>query len=201
MKPVTSIQPDQYTDLNNRYFLMRHGRSLANAAGIILSRSGDGIDGWGLADGAERAINTSIDKTDFSGSPLIFSSPFKRALETAWIASQRLRSPEPIIIEALRERFFGTFEKAADTCYAEVWNADTADSDNRINGVESPLQVLNRLLEFISHLEFKYQRQTILFVSHGDPLDIILTHAAGLPVGCHRDIDSMQTAEIRLLSS
>jgi broad specificity phosphatase PhoE len=180
---------------------MRHGRSLANEEGIILSNLVDGTNGWGLAEGADIEIKQTLKNRVLPSDTLIFSSPFKRAHETALVAAANIGCTAPLLSKILRERFFGDLDKKGDYQYRTVWVDDAANPDNRLNGVESPADVLKRLLGLINETNSNYSGRTILFVSHGDPLNILLTHAAGIQLSRHMKIVGMKTAELRPLSS
>jgi len=186
-------------NLNNSYYLMRHGRSLANNAGIIISSLEDGSGGWGLAEGSLPDIRAALKGSGLSRDTVFFSSPFKRALETAWCAADYLSAEEVRIDKDLRERFFGDFEGTDDKNYHRVWQDDGKNPDNGNYGVESPRDVLYRLKNFIHRVDMFYSHRTICLVSHGDPLNILLTHTAGLGVEEHRNIVSMKTSELRPL--
>jgi probable phosphoglycerate mutase len=188
-------------NLNNRYFLLRHGRSLANEKGIILSNIRDGAEGWGLAEGSASEIRNSISGSTLPSDTVIFSSPFKRAFETALAAAEILECGEPQISDSLRERYFGAFDLGPDIRYKEVWTEDALNADNTKQGVESPSEVLRRIVNFLLETDRRYQRRTILFVSHGDPLNILLAASSGLGLTRHMETDTMKTAELRYLFS
>lgn len=178
---------------------MRHGRSLANEAGIIVSSLEEGSESWGLANGAEEQISTVIANSDLSGKIRIISSPFLRAKQTAEIVSRLLDTPSILVKEGLRERFFGQWDGTRDDFYQDVWAGDLGNPENRYGGVESPEDVLKRVLGVLNEIEKSEKSENILLVSHGDPLDILLAHADGLGPEEHRSIDCMKTAEIRPL--
>ncbi len=180
---------------------MRHGRSLANNAGIIISSLEDGSEGWGLAEGSSLNIRAALKGSGLPRDTVFFSSPLKRALETAWCAADFLSAGEVRIDKDLRERFFGDFEGTDDKNYHRVWQDDGNNPDNSNHRVESPRAVLLRLEKFILKVDRFYSHRSICLVSHGDPLNILLTHAAGLGVEEHRNIVSMKTSELRPLFS
>lgn len=183
----------------NRYFVLRHGRSLANVEGIIISNEPDGIEGWGLAPGSASDIKASFDGQDLPSDTVIFSSPFKRARETALVAAETLKCAPPQTAPSLRERFFGSLDKSSHSHYPTVWTDDALDAENNRLGVESPAEVLQRLSEFILETDSAYSGRTILLVSHGDPLNILLSSSGGSPLTSHMNNDSMKTAELRYL--
>jgi len=188
-----------FSSLKNRYYLLRHGRSLANQAGLIISSPLSGISGWGLAEGACSEVVRSLKNRDLPRDTVFYSSPFKRALETAECAAESIGSETIIEAPELGERFFGIFDEGEDIHYSRVWELDSGNPDNGSFGVESPRSVFRRLSEFIYRIDLQYDEKTLVLVSHGDPLDILLTAAAGKDISRHRDIETMKTAELRLL--
>ena len=54
--------PLKLPKLHNIYFVLRHGRSLANEEGIILSNSLDGISGYGLTDEGKSEVRNSSEE-------------------------------------------------------------------------------------------------------------------------------------------
>ena len=46
--------------LNNQYFALRHGESIANQKGLIVSSPENGIKGYGLSETGQTQINESV---------------------------------------------------------------------------------------------------------------------------------------------
>ena len=188
-------------NLRNRYFAMRHGHSLANQQGLIVSDPRNGVDGYGLSPRGREQVENSISNAGLDGQPMrIVSSDFRRALESARIAHRLLDTPTELVTDPrLRERFFGELELGTDTAYETVWQRDAVDADHRELGVESASSVMARVTGLVADLEADHADETFLLVSHGDALQILLTAFAGLDASTHRDIAHLQTAEIRAL--
>src|SRR5262245_11515089 len=111
---------ENVSKLNNRYILQRHGRSLANEQGIIISDPQVGTVAFGLvAEGrteARRSAGWLKSRRFFNrDKAIIFSSDFKRARETAEESRGVLGSEIDIVATpALRERNFGGLEQASN---------------------------------------------------------------------------------------
>ncbi len=185
--------------VKNHYVVMRHGQSLANLEKIIVSSPKNGISGYGLTDTGKAQAKASI--ASFQGldqNTRVYSSDFKRAKETAQIVAAHLASRNGIIyVPQLRERFFGDWELTGDENYPTVWHADAQGISPPPHGVESVDAVLKRIQALICHIESTHKNQTILFVSHGDPLQIFFTDLKGVSPSRHREIEHLETAEIR----
>ena len=186
-------------DLRNRYFVMRHGHSLANQRGIIVSDPANGVTEFGLSDAGRSQVEQrriSVERLD--SATRILSSDFRRALETAEILHRRLSCDPPLITDPrLRERHFGRLELGADTAYPDVWRHDEHDPDSRPHGAESANQVMARVTSLICEIEQRHRRETFLLVSHGDALQILLTAFARRSAAEHRRLPHLETAELR----
>ena len=189
----------KFKHLSNRYFVMRHGHSLANQKGIIVSRPQNGIDAYGLSDQGILQVNEAGGaNVQISQNPLIVSSDFRRARESAEIMHRLLECNAPVEFDKrLRERYFGDMELAADSGYESVWREDDNDPDNNLSGVESPNQVMQRVSALISEYEEKLSGRTLLLISHGDALQILQTAFSQQDASKHRQQQHLETAEIR----
>ena len=189
------------TKLANRYYAMRHGHSLANRRGIIVSRPENGRDGFGLSElGRSQVAEAIVASGGFDPSTLIISSDFSRAVESAQIAHEWLGCSTPLRLdERLRERDFGILELGSDDAYERVWYEDAANPDSEILGVESANSVMRRVTSLIADYETSHRDETFLLVSHGDALQLLQTAFLDLDASRHRSIDHLNTAEIRRL--
>jgi probable phosphoglycerate mutase len=187
--------------LNNRYFAVRHGNSLANQQGIIVSHPRNGVSGYGLSKTGRLQVIESVGREiRLDAATIVVSSDFRRARETAGIIHDLLNSESPPCIDQrLRERNFGELELGADNAYAGVWREDEIDADNHLRAVESPNQVMARVSELILDYESRCSEATVLLVSHGDALQILQTAFARQDASQHRRQRHLETAEIRLL--
>jgi broad specificity phosphatase PhoE len=189
------------TRLSNHYFVMRHGHSLANQQGIIVSRPENGVPGFGLSKRGESQVSTAIPPGSLLDmSTMIISSDFKRARESAEVIYKILKCETAIRSDVrLRERNFGSLELSTDDNYARVWNMDESNPDNQLLGVESPNQVMRRVSALIAEYETDFSGKTLLLVSHGDALQILQTAFQKQDASRHRSQQHLKTAEIRPL--
>jgi probable phosphoglycerate mutase len=192
---------EHITRLANRYFVMRHGQSKANAARLIVSNlDRDQRGDFGLTDlGREQAL-TSAEKSGLPVGTLIYASDFTRARQTAEIVREHLGAPAAVTVAAaLRERYFGDWDGSDTANYAKVWAADeTGRSDD---GVESVAAVQDRTTALVAELEHEHRGQDILLVSHGDALQILQTGFRKMSPAQHRSLPHLETAEIRQLET
>ena len=196
MNNLLKIEP-----LTNRYFIMRHGRSLANQLELIVSSPENGVESYGLDDKGREQVIDSVEATkailDVS---LIISSDFKRAQETAEITHDLLSLNEDIVFhKLLRERFFGDLELTSSDNYQSVWDEDGLDATHTKFGVESVGAVMDRATSLIATLEGYFTETSFLLVSHGDVSQILQAAFNKLPASEHRSVPHLNTAEIREL--
>ena len=189
------------TQLNNRYFVMRHGHSLGNQQGIIVSHPQNGCGGFGLSEQGRDQVQASMQMdASLDADTIIVSSDFNRALESAVIARQVLNGRALVETDVrLRERNFGELELGPDSAYQAVWQHDERDPDSDYRAVESVNQVTSRVTELVVDLERRFVDASLLLVSHGDALQILQTAFAREEASTHRQLPHLQTAEIRRL--
>ena len=141
--------------LNNRYYLMRHGESIANKQGLIVSHPNNAVNDFGLTtNGANQVLEAALN-TRLTNNTIIVSSDFKRALETAQIMHNVLSLKTPITYTAsLRERDFGQWELSDHENYNLIWQQDLENKKvTMAKGVETVEHVLKRSNDAIQTLE------------------------------------------------
>jgi probable phosphoglycerate mutase len=187
--------------LHNRFLVMRHGESEANRRALIISTPAAGISGYGLTQRGRNQVLASITaNTQLDAATLIYSSDFKRALETAQIVHHRLGCRYPITIHAaLRERCFGDLEGADHRNYEQVWQADAKNADHSGHHVEAANAVMARVTALVCELDRSHRSHTFLLVAHGDVLQLLQTAFHRQPAERHRSLTHLDTAEIRPL--
>jgi len=193
--------------LKNQYYILRHGESEANVAGLIVSDPDRGTRGFGLTVHGRNQVHDSVTefvRSQVAGFPsaavLVHTSDFLRAWETAQIARSILGGVGDLMLETgLRERFFGEFDGMSSTNYEKVWQQDRVDPEAPGRGIETVRQVLFRVWGVIESLEKLCEGQSIFLVSHGDVAQILLASRQGRGPGEHRDIEHVETAQIRAL--
>ncbi|CAA7042420.1 unnamed protein product [Microthlaspi erraticum] len=175
--------------VGNRYWVLRHGKSIPNERGLIVSSMENGVlsdyqlapDGVAQAQLAGQSFLEQLKESKISVDKVrICYSPFSRTTHTARVVAQVLNlpfdAPHCKMIEALRERYFGpTFELKSHDKYEEIWALDEKDPFQRPQGGESVDDVVSRLTVAMELMEAEYQRCAILVVSHGDPLQMLQT--------------------------
>ncbi|RPI86829.1 MAG: alpha-ribazole phosphatase [Chloroflexi bacterium] len=162
-------------------FLARHGETELNAAYRFQGQSDPELNQTGLNQArflAERLSVISLDR--------IISSDLRRAQSTAEIICERNICPLRIDSD-LREISFGSWEgltyaeiQALDPQALNAWETDWIS--NSPPGGENLLSLEKRMQGFLEHLKEEMDSSTILIVSHGGPLQVLICLALGLPI-------------------
>jgi glucosyl-3-phosphoglycerate phosphatase len=186
--------------LENRFSVLRHAQSKANAAGIIVSRiENDRLGDYGLTEyGREQAL-AAARGCGLPAGTVICSSDFSRARQTAEVVRAHLGAAEVVIAEALRERRFGQWEGSPTASYVRVWAADEEDPWHADGNVEPVAAVLDRVTALTADLERRHCGRDILLVSHGDTLQILQAGFLRMDPSRHRSVPHLATAEFRRL--
>ncbi len=184
---------------NNSYYLMRHGESEANTAGLIIANPSTGCIGFGLSKQGRQQVKNSVTVSRNTKFSQVICSDFLRTVQTAELTTHILGLPAPQVNKLLRERNFGDFEGKSDSYYQQVWQGDEMNEEYATNNVESPVAVRQRGIKLLKELEKQYKNQCILLISHGDMLQILRTAFTNLNPGKHRQLAHHKTAEIKIL--
>ncbi|WCJ39979.1 Phosphoglycerate mutase family protein [Euphorbia peplus] len=181
--------------MRNKYWILRHGNSIPNHKGLIVSSLENGIRSkYQLT---PLGINQShsagllfLQELKEKNMPLesvrVCYSPFARTTHTAKVVASVLDipfdGPQFKVMEDIRERYLGpSFElmSHADK-YPELLALHEKDPCQQPEGGESAKDVANRMSKSMATMESEFHGCAILIVSHGDPLQILqaMLHAA-----------------------
>lgn len=156
--------------------LIRHGRSTANAAGILAGR----MPGVALDDvGRAQALGL---RALFGGVPVAaaYTSPVDRCRETAELAG----FPEATVHDGLTECDYGEWTGARlESLTAEALWADIQAVPSRVTfpGGETMLDMFRRSTAAVAAVARRHAADDIVVVfSHGDPIKAVLAEACGM---------------------
>ncbi|KAI3921995.1 hypothetical protein MKX01_005684 [Papaver californicum] len=175
--------------LGNTYWVLRHGKSIPNEKGIIISTMENGVlseyrlttEGINQAELAGESFQVWLKEHNIPIENVrIFYSPFSRTKQTAEIVASVLHlpfesSPQCKAMVEFRERFFGpSFEFKDHNNIADIWDQDEKDPFLRPEeGGESAADVASRLGNAVQTMEKELHGCVVMVVSHGDPLQIL----------------------------
>ena len=164
-----------------RLWLVRHGQTAWNASGLCLGRTDLNLNQYGVK--MVKALKKHI---DIVACDAVYSSPTKRALETARILTTGYSKPIQMSKD-LQEVDFGVWEGQTwenITGHREkewdMWRQDPVHSAP--HGGESLEAVAMRMMHFYRTLLENHEGQTILIVGHGGCLNIFLCTLLQVPL-------------------
>lgn len=184
----------------NRYLLMRHGHSLANQQGMIISSPERGVTGFGLSELGEQQLAQVLAGWQWPTPTRVVHSDFLRTTQTAARVAAAF-GLVPSVDRRLRERHFGELEGQGDEHYPSIWALDAQNAEHQHHQVEAVSAVARRMRAVIEEWEQQVSGETIVLVSHGDPLQILLTALAEQPLSQHRQQTPLMPASITALGA
>ena len=168
--------------------LLRHGETIYNADGNrYCGRTDIDLSLNGMAQ-AQRMMN-NLRGHHFDA---IFSSPLRRAMQTAQIASGNVDNM--ITDDRLIEIDFGQWEgqrpEEFQNADPETWNNWLTDPENNKAGGtgESGKEVIDRLNSFYAELFENYKGKKVLIVAHNGVNRFFLCSKLGIPLKNYRRI-------------
>lgn len=197
IKIVKSMPDPLPKHLKNNYYLLRHGQSTANVAGVISSSRNlayskkHGLTPLGYQQGIESSAELVELLEQSDKQRVVFvSSPFARAFQTAEACLEGLSKKREDLVnfeidsdikikDDLMERYFGKLDGEALYTYSYVWPVDKFNVTHTAFDVESVAAVSTRLKEVIMELEDDFEECNIVLVSHADVLQICQLYGAG----------------------
>lgn len=200
---IVDSMPMPLPQLKNKFYLLRHGQSTANVAGVISScrslaySTRHGLTQTGIDQGKASAtllVEQLRENGARIGDKVLFvSSPFARAIGTAQACLEGLGelsseiqelgveiANEIPFEEGLMERFFGRLDDEAIYTYAYVWPVDKFDPTHTAFDVESVAAVASRLRDVILKWDADHENTHIVMTSHADVLQICQLYAANV---------------------
>lgn len=149
--------------------IVRHGVTLENAANIAQGQTDGTLSEQGIKENESLAVQLK----DHSFH-CIYTSPLARARQTA-AAIHQYHPTVPLIREdRLRERHLGILqEKPYPVPYSEA---------DLYEGMETAASMVERLNEFLQEIKQKHKDETVVVVSHGYLIKVLLSIVHGWPV-------------------
>ncbi len=159
-------------------YLARHGETEANVLRITQGHSSSPLTDKGKMQA--KALGENLFDIHFDA---VFSSDLERAKHTAEIATLN-RKIAVQTSQLLREKSFGTFEGGPIIHYIEALQKIVSEEEEVAKymaaklgvGDESEEEVATRVIRFLREIAVAYAGKTVLVVSHGAAIRILLAH-------------------------
>lgn len=152
-------------------WIVRHGRTEANAAGLLLGRADPSLD----AVGAEQARRIAA---VLPAGAQVLTSPLERTRATAAAFSVDAR-----IDERLVELDYGEFDEMPfDSISPAVWSEWRADPDFRPPGGESLSDLSARVASLLNELAPTARTEDVVLFTHVSPIKAAVAWALGVGI-------------------
>ncbi len=163
----------------NKYFFMRHGEAESN---VLKVQSINPDTPHHLTDEGKKEVKKSLEALKGTKFDYIFTSPFVRSKETGAFAAEALGVEQGNII--IDDRIFefktGIFGGRSSIEYHDAFPNVLESFEKGPEGGETLNDLRSRMGSFVEDLEKRYSGKTILIISHGHPLWMLLADARGL---------------------
>ena len=179
---------------------MRHGETQRNREGRVLGRGNQKLTDLGKKQATAAA--QALTREDIT---VLYSSPLKRAAETAETIGAKLGLPVQVA-EELAEIDAGELDgltseemRSRYPDFMALWDRDPGSA--MMPGGESLAQVQERVWGVVQSLLREYPEGNIAAVSHNFPIQTLVCKVLGLPLAAFRhlrvDLGSLSTVELR----
>ncbi len=162
------------TKSDNKYFVVRHGKSEANENDNISCAVGQFGDRL-LPEGIKQLENIR-DSIDVD---IIISSPFERTKQTAEILNKN-KEVEIIFDDRIKEINFGDLNGNKNELFLNKLNSSKFNINDVFENGESILDVKKRVMDFLYDIDKKYNNKKILIVTHDGIISMLKAGIQGL---------------------
>jgi probable phosphoglycerate mutase len=188
-------------DKPTRVLLVRHGMNDY----VKTRRLAGWTPGVSLNDYGRAQAQALADRLIAEPIAAIYSSPLERTVETAEVVARPRQLPV-VRLDGIGETRVGewTGQLIEDLSKTELWQRiQSAPSRARFPGGESFAEIQARMAATLDDLSARHPEQTILVVSHSDPIKLALAYYVGLPLDLFQRmvIDTASISELHFSSS
>jgi glucosyl-3-phosphoglycerate phosphatase len=160
--------------------LIRHGQSVANQRGLLISNDQDDLTDVGMEQSRALAARARplLDEARW-----IYCSPWKRAMSTAEIVLGE-RMPEARLDGRLAETFPGHHGTWLEKDFNAMFPDFYKDLGQRYDGGESHRDMAQRVCQWVTAEIMPRQQDPglLLAIAHGGPITVILQYLLGVPM-------------------
>ena len=173
-------------------FLVRHGRTEENEAGILMGHH----HGVLTEQGKQQAEETALALKDHHFSH-IYSSDLDRCVDTTEIIKKFHPDTLVTFTPELRERNLGVLQGQVTKLID--WNNLPGDGDDKKpEGGESIAELGKRALDFVAKMYAQHSTESILFVTHNGWMKQVVAHFTGVHSKDLTDIKNAAVIEIEV---
>lgn len=165
-------------EVNNKYFLLRHGQTIFQKEKRNLIYSKEDYFFVEITDEGREKIKKQAEILKTKNIDLIFCSTLLRAKQTAKIVSEVL-GKDVIYDERLVDMKMGEFFGKPCSMYDQFFLEKKLGMKERPEGGENWNDILDRVLSLLKDIEKENTGKNILIISHGEPLWLLAAYIRG----------------------
>jgi alpha-ribazole phosphatase/probable phosphoglycerate mutase len=167
--------------------MIRHGEIDSNIKKIYAGLSDEGLSRKGIYQAEQAAVKLKNYHVHS-----LFTSPMRRALETAQIIGEKI-SKKPVIHKAFREMELGPWEGMSERQISRVWPRawitwNQKPAELKLPGRETLEELRRRVLEGVKSIYLNSKDKNILVITHVAIIRVLLIWHAGDSLNCYRTI-------------
>ncbi len=159
---------DKHAYSKNIFFVLRHGEAEHNLKGLLASGPEDEGRVSHLTEKGRSQAERAAGKIRKKKIDIVFTSPYRRAVETAEIIGKKVKA-EVVIDERLREIDAGIFNWKTIDEYHAFFAGPLERFTKAPSGGETWEEVKRRVFDFLRDINDCYQGKNILIVGHNGP--------------------------------
>jgi broad specificity phosphatase PhoE len=168
-------------------FMIRHGEIASNIKKIYAGSSDEELSGKGIYQAEQAAVRLKNYHIH-----ALYTSPMKRALETAQIIGGKI-GKKPVIHTAFREMEMGPWEGLSEDDIHRQFPTEwllwqTRPADVNLPGRETLEELLHRVLQGVRSIYRNSKNRNILVITHVSVIRVLLIWHAGYSVNRYRTI-------------
>lgn len=170
---------DKYAYSKNKFYVLRHGEAEHNLKEVMASGPEKGGKVSHLTEEGQSQAERAAKKIAQKKIDIIFTSPYRRAVETAEIVAKKVKA-EVVKDDRLREINAGELNWKTIEEYRDFFGSPLERFTKAPVHGETWTEVKKRVFNFVRDINNCYQDKNILVVSHGAPLQMLQAAAGHL---------------------
>lgn len=152
----------------NTFIVMRHGETTSNTQDIVSTILANSTN-YPLTDHGKKQVADAIAHLKNASITKIIASPFARTQETAALVGDALGLPVETH-HGLQEIQISDFEGQSVSAYKSQFTGTEARFDTKIGTGETWTELALRVTNTLKDIDAAHENETLLIISHGDPL-------------------------------
>ncbi|MDO8425547.1 MAG: class I tRNA ligase family protein [bacterium] len=162
----------------NTFLMLRHATSTYNGQGFTSTVAAT-AERYPLTEEGRAMLAATVEELRGAGITKIVASPFRRTRETAEIVGAALGVPVELL-DALRELDLPEFDGKPQSEYHAHFGSTVERFTKKVGTNETWEELAARMVQAVAAIDAAHEGETVLLVSHGDPLYLLRWALSGM---------------------